>query len=132
MPRGLRQYQNPSFDAASPRESEIVAFSLCNAGLECAREPIDRIKALYKNQQLWSAIHKDVALEENGLPPELKAQIAELSRWAMAYSTVAMARELSIEPLMRVNQDMIEGLRAQSAPASVAPADHLMGAALAV
>jgi flagellar protein FlaF len=113
MSRGLRHYQRPIFDAASPRESEIVAFSLSNAGLTAAVTPADRIRALYKNQQLWSAIVKDVALDENGLPADLKLRIGDLGRWAMAYSTIAMTNDVSLAPLMQVNEDMIEGLRAQ-------------------
>ena len=124
MSRGLRHYQNPLFDAASPRESEIVAFSLCNAGLEAAVTPADRIKALYKNQQLWSLIVKDVGLEGNGLPAGLKAQLAELGSWAMSYSIVAMTNDVSLAPLVQVNQDMIEGLRSQ-APRAAANAGPL-------
>jgi len=115
MSRGVRHYQNPSYDAATPRENEIVAFRLANAGLEAASNQDERIRALFKNQQLWSVILKDVGTEENGLPSDLKAQIAELSLWAMTYSTVAMTRDLALEPLLRVNQDMVDGLRAQAA-----------------
>jgi flagellar biosynthesis activator protein FlaF len=134
MSRGVRHYQNPIFDAASSRETEIVAFSLCNTGLESAVTPADRIHALYKNQQLWSAIVKDVALEANGLPGEIKKQIIDLGDWAMRYSTLAMTSELSLAPLMQVNRDMIEGLRAQraapDAEAAAKPAELV--AALAV
>ncbi len=122
MPRGLRQYQNPALDAASPRESEIVAFTLCNAGLEKAATPVERIGALYKNHQLWSTIVKDVAMDGNGLPVELKSQISDLGRWAMAYSIVAMANDVAIAPLMQVNQDMVDGLRAQAPPPAAATA----------
>jgi flagellar biosynthesis regulator FlaF len=128
MSRGLRHYQKPGFDAASPRESEIVAFSLCNSGLESAVTPAERINALYKNQQLWSMVVKDVGLEGNGLPPDLKAQLAELGRWAMSYSIIAMSSDVSLAPLVRVNQDMIEGLRSQAAPP--APLASHDGAAL--
>ncbi len=117
MSRGMRHYQSPAYDAATPRENEIVAFRLANAGLEAASNQAERIRALYKNQQLWSVILKDVGTEENGLPSDLKAQIAELSLWAMTYSTIAMTKDLALEPLLRVNQDMADGLRAQTAGA---------------
>lgn len=118
MSRGMRHYQNPAYDAATPRENEIVAFRLANAGMEAASNPAERIRALSKNQQLWSVILKDVGTEENGLPSGLKSQIAELSLWAMTYSTIAMTRDLALEPLLRVNQDMAEGLRSQIASAA--------------
>jgi flagellar biosynthesis activator protein FlaF len=114
MSRGVRHYQNPLFQAASSRETEIVAFSLCNNGLETAISPAERIHALYKNQQLWSALVKDVSLEANGLPAPIKKQITELGDWAMRYSTIAMTSELSLAPLVQVNQDMIDGLRGQA------------------
>ena len=134
MSRGLRHYQKPLFDAASPRESEIVAFSLCNAGLEAAITPADRIKALYKNQQLWSLIVKDVGLDGNGLPADLKTRLAELGSWAMSYSIVAMANDVSLAPLMQVNQDMIDGLRSQVSHVvpNPAPLSTGTGASLAI
>jgi flagellar protein FlaF len=115
MHPGMRRYQRPELAAASPRESEAVAFGLANAQLIRAMAPDSpprlRIDALSKNHQMWSLICKDVTLDANGLPGELKQSIAGLARWAMAYSTAAMERELPLQPLIRVNQDMIDGLR---------------------
>jgi len=115
MQRGLRQYQNPSLHAASPQENEIVAFTLCNARLSDAGDSPRRIEALHKTHQLWSLIVKDVSLEGNRLPAGLKQQIATLGMWAMQYSISAMSRELPLDPLIGINQDMIDGLRAQMA-----------------
>lgn len=114
MQRALRRYQDPNLAAGSPREVEIAAFALCIKGLREAVGPVQRIRALHRNHALWSAILKDVGMVANALPDELKRQIAGLAAWAMSYSIRAMAEDMPLEPLIAVNQNMAEGLRAQA------------------
>lgn len=115
MQRGLQSYRGTSgLDAASPRENEIVAFSLCNARMVEAATPNERMQALDRNRQLWSFIVKDVSLDANGLPAPLKDSLVTLGVWSMAYSLKAMAQDLPVQPLIDVNQDIIDGLRAQA------------------
>jgi flagellar protein FlaF len=110
----MRHYQNPGLQAATPQESEAVAFAMCNAALGSIADGRQRVHALHKNHQLWSFIVKDVAKETNRLPADLKRRIAELGLWSMRYSVAAMANDLPVQPLIQVNQDMIDGLRAQT------------------
>jgi flagellar protein FlaF len=130
----MRHYQNPGLQAATPQESEAIAFAMCNAALGNITDGRQRVQVLLRNHQLWSMIVKDVAKEANGLPAELKRRIGELGLWAMRYSVAAMARDLSLEPLMQVNQDMIDGLRAQTrqAPATPVPVQARVEAVQAV
>lgn len=110
MQYGLRQYQNPILQAATPRESDAIAFRMSNAALVSAMDAADRVRALYRNHQLWSGVVKSVALEGNQLPRLLKEQLAALGTWAMAYSVAAMTKDLSLEPLIAVNRNIGEGL----------------------
>lgn len=122
MAFGFKQYQRASHEVASPRETEAQAFTMVNRRLTEAGDDFARIRALNRNHQLWSLLLKDIALSSNGLPEEVKQQIASLGLWAMRYSTLAIARSLPIAPLVAVNQNMIDGLSTRpSAPPQRAP-----------
>ncbi|MCA7120315.1 MAG: flagellar biosynthesis regulator FlaF [Acidibrevibacterium sp.] len=119
MNRNLAQYETARRFTATPQDNEILIFSNANAMLANAKtaDAKTRISALFHNQRLWSAIVKDLALETNQLPAELKQNLTDLGIWAMQYSTRAMGEDLSLDPLIAVNRDMIEGLQAQRAAA---------------
>jgi flagellar protein FlaF len=131
MARGFTQYKTNHRVGASPQENEILAFSMANTQLAKAETEPARINALYNNQQLWSVLVKDVALSSNQLPDPLKQQITELGVWAMRYSTQAIANKWPVEPLVEVNRNMIEGLRAQLAIAAKATPPASTSAGLA-
>lgn len=98
---------------ATPRETEILAFGLCNARLRTAVDAGSRIDALNKTHQLWSLLVRDLAGNANKLPPNLKKQLVDIGFWAMSFSVSAMGREISLQPLIEVNQNIIDGLRMQ-------------------
>ncbi len=131
MNRNLAQYETARRFAATAQDNEILIFTNANALLANAKtaDQKTRISALFHNQRLWSAIVKDLALETNQLPAELKRNLTELGFWAMQYSTRAMAEDLSLDPLINVNRDMIEGLQAQRA-AAPPPRNDLASAGL--
>lgn len=104
---------------ASPRETEILAFGLCNARLGKATDVLARIDALHKTHQLWSLLVRDLAGEGNQLPQPVKESLLSLGFWAMGYSVAAAGRDLPLLPLIEVNQNMIDGLRAQVTPAAL-------------
>ncbi len=98
---------------ASPRETEILAFGLCNARLAKAADPRARIEALSKTHQLWSLLVRDLAMAGNNLPEKLRHELIDIGFWAMRYSTGAMTTEWSVTPLIEVNRNIMEGLRSQ-------------------
>ncbi len=132
MNRNLAQYETARRFSATAQDNEILIFTNANALLTKAMAADDktRIEALFHNQRLWSAIVKDLALETNQLPDELKQNLTALGFWAMRYSTRAMTENLPLDPLISVNRDMIEGLRAQRAAAAPPPSE-MAGAGLA-
>ena len=101
---------------ASPRETEILAFGLCNARLAKVSDPKARIDALNKTHQLWSLLVRDLCSDGNKLPAPLRQDLIGLGFWAMRYCNVAILRDLPLEPLISVNQNILEGLRAQNVP----------------
>jgi flagellar protein FlaF len=98
---------------AAPRDAEILAFGLCNARLTKCHDKLSRIDALNKTHQLWSILIRDLSNRSNALPERVKQELIGLGFWAMGYSIAAMGRDLSVQPLIDVNQNIMEGLQAQ-------------------
>ena len=102
----------------SGRDTECAAFSMVNRDLgSCSNGP-SRVRALGRNHALWSLLLKDLALADNRLPQDLKTQLIGLAFWSMRYSTLAMSKPLPADPLIEVNQNVVEGLLAQTAPSA--------------
>jgi flagellar protein FlaF len=110
---GAARYRQASKQAVSGRETELAAFGAITRGLEEADTPAARIRALGRNHDLWSMLMKDLALQENALPAELKTQLIDLAAWAMRYSTLAILQDIPIQPLIVVNRNIAEGLAQQ-------------------
>lgn len=118
MTRTASYFRTPQIGGATPREMEIMAFGLCNDRLSKADTSRARIEALHKTHELWSLLVKDLQSEGNGLPQDLKDRLTVLGFWAMGYSTRAIPGDLPVQPLIDINLDMIEGLRAQQVAAA--------------
>lgn len=101
---------------ASPCETEILAFGLCNSRLAKAFGPRARIDALNKTHQLWALLVRDLCCDGNALPEHLKQQLMGLGFWAMQYCNSALLKDLPLTPLINVNQNILDGLRAQIRP----------------
>jgi flagellar protein FlaF len=106
-------YQRTSEAAVQGRDTESAAFKLVTRDLESATEGASRIRALGRNHLLWSLLVKDMSLTENGLPGPLKDELINLGLWSMRYSTLAVLRDLPIEPLVAVNRNILSGLLSQ-------------------
>ncbi len=113
MQRNTGHFRNPRLGDTTPRETEILAFGLCNDRLAEAGTPRARIEALHRTQQLWAVLVKDLQSPGNALPGNLKQQLLSLGIWAMMYCTRAILEALPVQPLIDVNRNMIGGLRAQ-------------------
>ena len=107
-------YQRTSETGISGRDTECAAFNMVNRELEGCTTGLSRVRAFGRNHSLWSVLLKDLALEENRLPDALKAQLIGLALWSMRYSTMAIMQNLSPEPLLDVNRNVMEGLLAQA------------------
>jgi flagellar protein FlaF len=58
---------------------------------------------------------RDLSAEGNLLPDDLKQNLIDLGFWAMRYGSLAVSQTLSLEPLIAVNRNIMDGLRAQVA-----------------
>ncbi len=106
-------YQQASRNSENPRQTEYRAFAIFTRALEEAEAegPVAVVKAVADNRQLWLTLQIDLASPENQLPKELKAQLLSIAIWVSRYSNAAMKNEASLEPLITVNKQIMEGLR---------------------
>ncbi|WP_419727875.1 flagellar biosynthesis regulator FlaF [Lichenicola sp.] len=121
MSYGAKQYRRSEGGALSPRETEAAAFEFVNRMLVHGGDPSIRMRALAKNQQLWSMLLKDVGNTTNSLPEILKSDLATVGFWAVRASIAAMGDNRTVETLVQINEDMIAGLRAHHAEPTSAP-----------
>ncbi len=103
--------RNTDLGGATPRETEAVAFGLCNARLSQASTPAERVAALHKTHLLWAILVRDLSNAGNRLPEPLRQQLLSIGVWAMSYSVAAMTNDASLQPLIEVNRNLADGLR---------------------
>jgi flagellar protein FlaF len=117
----ISAYRRRKEAAEMPRELEHRAFTIVIGRLMEGKDKGGKalIDACYLNQQLWTTLLTDLALPQNALPDQLKAQLISLGIWVQRYSPQVMNGGASIDPLISVNRSILEGL---SAPPPVAPA----------
>ncbi|MGG5887731.1 flagellar biosynthesis regulator FlaF [Falsiroseomonas sp. HC035] len=118
----IARYAATQNAAASPREIELRAFCYVNGLLSGAVDLRGRAVALEKTHRLWSLLINDLGSPGNRLPAELRGQLVSLGLWAQRETDARLGDDGSLEPLMALHRDMIEGLEAQQRPApTVAP-----------
>ena len=106
-------YQQANRNSENPRQTEYRAFAIFTRALEEAEAEgsIAVVKAVADNRQLWLTLQIDLASSENKLPKELKAQLISIAIWVDRYSNAAMKGEASLDPLISVNKQIMEGLK---------------------
>ncbi len=111
--------QQSDLGGATPRETEAVAFGLCNARLSQAKTSDERVAALHKTHMLWGILVRDLSNPGNRLPATLRDQLLSLGVWAMGYSVAAMTNDMSLQPLIEVQRNLADGLRVPAMPLPV-------------
>ncbi len=120
--KAAASYLEQSRISVDARQTEIAAFSRVNRELRTATTPANRIRALGRNHDLWSLLLKELGKTDNRLPEALRAQLISLAVWSMRYSIHANLLGLSVEPLITVNTNILDGLKAQAANTGHMPA----------
>ncbi|BCI67759.1 hypothetical protein AAJCM20276_23830 [Acetobacter aceti] len=63
------------------------------------------------NQKLWSSIILETSVEDNGIPDTMRKDLLNLAILSTRYSIRAMLHDIPLNPLIDINQDMLDGLR---------------------
>jgi flagellar protein FlaF len=118
--RAQAAYAPASPATHTPRDIEYHAFAHVTGLLAHARDTAAEVggtarlaEALHENVRLWLALATDVALPENPLAPQLKAQIIGLANFARTHMTKVLAGSETVDALIDVNMAIMKGLRGE-------------------
>ena len=96
------------------RDNEYDAFTRVTRRLKAA-DPSGRDaaagEAVHMNTQLWSALASDLALPDNALPDELKAQLLSLALFSVRHGFRVAAGDGDLSALIEINSSIMAGLR---------------------
>lgn len=121
----IQAYQKTANRTETPRQIEYRAFieatrKLMEAATLPKFEVMRRMDALTFNRRLWSALALDCASEGNQLPDAIRAQVISLSIFIDKHSSAVMREGASIDVLVDINRQIMQGLDPGSIPASPA------------
>ncbi len=109
-------YQKASLSSEQAPLTEYRLFAQITRELEEANSssdaPSKRINSLFRNNQLWLALKADLMSEDNGLNNETKAGLISIALWVNRFTPSAMKGGVDLTPLISVNKDIMEGLKA--------------------
>ena len=98
-----------------PLKIEYQVFSKVTGQLNRATQEgahfSDLAHALDENLKLWQALALDVMRDENGLPPQLRAQLFYLYKFTREHSRKVLRREADAQALIDINTSIMRGLR---------------------
>jgi len=72
--------------------------------------------ALHRNRELWNAFSAVCGTSGNELPAQLRASIISLAIWVDHFTSDVVAGRESIDDLIIVNRDIIDGLSGNGVP----------------
>lgn len=109
------RYMTTQDATATPRDIELRAFRTVNGMLAAAtdRNPL-RAAALHKAHRMWSILLGDLLSPASALPDGLRANLISLGLWAQRECIARLGDEGTLEPLLALHRDLIEGLQAQA------------------
>ncbi|WP_040508785.1 flagellar biosynthesis regulator FlaF [Gluconobacter morbifer] len=122
MTYAASQYQKQSGAYLPPRELEAMAFRHVNDLLARARRSHERVEALSANLKLWGILMQSLQRVDCPLDVILQKDLLTLGSWSMNQSNKALNNTDSIQPIIDINTDMIEGLSASIPPDASMPA----------
>ncbi len=70
----------------------------------------DFYAALHRNNTLWNALKRDVALQTNRLPEDLRDMVVSLADWVELQTSRVLHGDGQIKSLIVVNRNVIDGL----------------------
>lgn len=105
-----------SDDTRAARDAERQAFDIVLARLEVARRkgPTSReaVDALHLTDRFWKFLLEDLALPENGLPPQLKQSLMQIGVWTLReIEGLRLGTGHSFDALIDVNAMIRDGLK---------------------
>lgn len=120
----LSQAQSAYVAALTPtrtaRGTEYEAVARITTRMRSASEKgadgfVALAEALHENRKLWNIFAVDVADPGNPLPKDLKARLFYLAEFTNQHTSMVLARQESVQPLLEINAAILRGLRSGAA-----------------
>jgi len=107
-------YKKATLAVEKPTQTEYRLFAEITRALELASvdsaTASDRIKAAFRNSQLWQTLRLDLMSSENQLDQKTKAGLISLAIWIEKYNREALTGKASLAPLISINKNIMQGL----------------------
>jgi flagellar protein FlaF len=111
----LQAYQNTQRITEDPRSTEYRLFGQVTGALidvqKTGRDGGTLIEVIDWNKKLWRTLAADCMDDRNQLPNDIRAKIVSLSLWIAKYSRQVTRNGASLDPLIEVNRNMMQGLK---------------------
>ena len=111
----LAAYQRISTLAETPRATEHRLISEVTRSTTEAWDAGVRgaalMPSLHRNREMWSTFAASCGAAGNALPSELRARVISLSLWVDRHTSAVMAGRETVDPLLEVNQLLLDGLK---------------------
>ncbi|CAH0356135.1 flagellar biosynthesis regulator FlaF [soil metagenome] len=116
----LNAYQRVRSIVETPRQAERRLMCEITGEMIHAREAGHvrgaLMPSLHRNRELWSTFSAVCGSAGNELPMPLRASIISLALWVDQFTSDVAAGRESIDDLISVNRDIIEGLTGSGIP----------------
>ncbi|MDH6233392.1 flagellar protein FlaF [Mesorhizobium soli] len=106
--------QHDSVADAKDREKQLLGRSidLLMAARTVGTNSMEAIEALQFTNRLWTTFIDDLGSPENGLPPELRANLISIGLWLLREAEeVRQGRSDNFEGLIEVSQIIHDGIQ---------------------
>jgi flagellar biosynthesis activator protein FlaF len=111
---GIDAYRQTQTTAEMPRAEEYRQLAALTLAMTQAEEKGDvraKLEAVFQNQKFWSSLRLMAASAQTSLPVPLKADFVSLADWVERESALASLGEVSLESLIAVNKQIMDGLK---------------------
>lgn len=113
--KGYAAYGRVQNTTEGPRQVEYRLLAQVTTALRAAKaKPDDRpnfYNALVWNKKVWDAFLCDLTDERNRLPKPMRQQLATLATWVSKQTFAVMDGNASIDALIDVNANIMDGLK---------------------
>jgi flagellar biosynthesis activator protein FlaF len=110
----LASYQRVRQMAETPRDTERRLIAQITAEMAAAWDSGVRggalMPALHRNREMWSTFGAACGAVGNALPDAVRAQIISIGLWVDRFTSEVVAGRESIDALLGVNRDLLDGL----------------------
>lgn len=112
-------YMAATRSTGMPRDVEYQVFCKVTGAINrAATEPVDfpaLATALNENLVLWRTLALDVMDNDNGLTPQLRAQLFYLFEFTQSHTPKVLRGDADVSALIDINTAIIGGLKQRSA-----------------